>query len=80
MELVNWLFANYPFLPKKRHEGELLILELLLESISASHLEKPILHFNLGYFPFILPSLAQRAYCMSVFSSKLPTLVASLLI
>jgi hypothetical protein len=80
MELVNWLFASHPFLPKKRHEGELLILELLLESISASLLEKPILYFGLGSFLVILPSLAQCAYCMSIFSSKLPTLVASLLI
>jgi hypothetical protein len=68
------------FLPKKKHEGELLILELLLESISAFSFRKPILYSNLGCFLVILPNLAQRAYCMLMFSSKLPTLVASLLI
>ncbi len=41
MELVNWLFTNHPFLPKKyRHEGKLLILELLLERIYAFQFRK----------------------------------------
>jgi hypothetical protein len=58
MELVNWLFANHPFLPKKRHEGESLILELLLESILAFLFRKTHFDSNLGSFPVILPSLA----------------------
>jgi hypothetical protein len=56
------------FLPKKRHEGELIILELLLESISAFLFLKTHFDSNLGSLPVILPSLARRAYCMSIFS------------
>jgi hypothetical protein len=78
MELVNWLFANHPFSPKKRHEGKLLILEMLLESISAFQLRKSHFDSNLGIFLVILLSSAQRSYCVLIFSSKLPTLVASL--
>jgi hypothetical protein len=73
MESVNGLFANYPLLPKERNEGELLILELLLESISAFLFRKTHFDSNLGSFPVILPSLAQHTYCMLMFSPKLPT-------
>ena len=66
-------------LPKKKLEGELLILELLLESISAFLFRKTHFASNLGSFPVILPSLARRAYCMSIFSPKLPTILASLI-
>jgi hypothetical protein len=57
-ELVNWLFANHPFLPKKRHEGKLLILELILESISAFQFRKTHYVSNVGSFLVTLPSLA----------------------
>jgi hypothetical protein len=58
----------------------LIILELLLESISAFLFRKPHFDSDLGGSLVILPSLAQCAYCMSIFSSKLTTLVASLLL
>jgi hypothetical protein len=80
MELVKWLYANHPFLSKKkRHEGKLLILELLLESISAFQFSKTHLVSNMGSFQVTLPSLAQHAYCISISSSELPVLVANLL-
>ncbi len=59
---------------------ELLILELLLESISAIQIRKTHFDSNVGSFLVILLSLARRTYCMSIFSSKLPTLLASLLL
>ncbi len=59
-------------------KGELLILELLLESISAFLFRETNFDSNLGSFAVILPSLAWHPYCMSIFSPKLQTLVASL--
>ncbi len=79
-ELVNWLFTNHPFLPKKnKHEGKLLILELLLESISAFQFSQTHLVSDLGNFQVILLSLAQHAYCTSFSSCILPSLEANLL-
>ncbi len=59
---------------------ELLILELLLESISAFKLRKTHFDSNLGGFLVILLSFAWYLYCMTIFTSKLPTSVANLLI
>ncbi len=42
--------------------------------------KNPFLFLIWVVFLVILPSLARRTYCMSIFSSKLPILVASLLI
>jgi hypothetical protein len=58
----------------------LLILELFLDSISAFWLRKAHFVSNLDDFLVTLPSLAKRALCKSIFSSKLLALVINLLI
>jgi hypothetical protein len=62
-----------------RYEGKLLILQQILDSISASYLRKAHFVSNMGGFLVTQPSLAQRAFCRSIFSPKLPILVIILL-
>jgi hypothetical protein len=78
MELVNWLFANHPFLPKKKTRREIANFDLILESISAFQLRKTHFVSNLGSFLVTLPSFAQHAFCTLIFSSKLPTVANNL--
>jgi hypothetical protein len=62
-----------------RYEGKLLILQQILDSISASYLRKAHFVSNMGGFLITQPSLAQGAFCRSIFSPKLPILVIILL-